>query len=102
MAGTLASFSQLFAGFTGEQLKTLLETRHLYQKVSIYPTDIIRPLKEKFGPEREYHLDEIQKRSATAIHLRHRPSRPDSGVIDGYRGIIRSNDAVDPRYETGW
>jgi hypothetical protein len=52
MAGTLESFSQLFAGFTGEHPKTLLETRHLYQKVSIYPTDIIKPLKEKFGPER--------------------------------------------------
>jgi hypothetical protein len=61
MAGTLESFSQLFAGFTGEQPKTLLETRHLYQNASIYPTDIIKPLKQKFGPERQYYLDEIQK-----------------------------------------
>jgi hypothetical protein len=37
----LDTFSQLFAGLAGEQLKLLLETKHIYQKVSIQPSAII-------------------------------------------------------------
>jgi hypothetical protein len=58
----LDSFSQLFTIRTGEQLKTLLETKHLYQRVSIQSNDIVTPLIEKVIPgHQSNYLGQIQK-----------------------------------------
>jgi hypothetical protein len=70
----LDSFSQLFAVLTGEQLKILLETKHLYQKVSIQPTAIITQLKEKLGGDKEYYLGKIQEGLRQRLNLTERPT----------------------------
>jgi hypothetical protein len=74
MAPILDGFSQLFAAFAGEQLKALLETKHLYQKVSIQPTAIISQLMEKAGDAQKYWFGEIQKVLKQQLSLTERPT----------------------------
>ncbi len=70
----LDSFSQLFSQLTGQQLKILLEMKHLYQKVSIQPNAIITQLKEKVGPESQVYFEQIQKHLQGPFSLTDNPT----------------------------
>src|ERR1700728_4410950 len=73
----LDTFSQLFSAFTGEQLKLLLETKHLYQKVSILPdAAIVTQLMEKEVQKghQAHYASEIQNGLQESITLTENPA----------------------------
>jgi len=55
----LDAFSQLFAVFTGEQLKVLLETKHIYQKVSIQPDTILNDVMKNVLKADQPHISSL-------------------------------------------
>ena len=62
-------FSRLFSVFTGEQLKILLETKHLYQKVSIQPNATIEQAVKNVSPMHQRStIEEIDR--ALQGHIR--------------------------------
>jgi hypothetical protein len=71
----LDAFSQLFAALAGEQLKILLETKHLYQKVSIEPKDIVTQVMEKVLPDkRQVYFAELVKGMQQRLTLTENPT----------------------------
>ena len=72
-------FSQRFAELTGEQLKVLLETKHLYQKVSIQPDLITTNLVKKQIAESprdtpDFYVQHIQKGLTERLSLTENPT----------------------------
>jgi hypothetical protein len=69
------AFSQLFSALAGEQLKMLLETKHLYQRVSIEPNAIITKLIESVAQNHQHVVrSEIQKDMQEQITVTDNPT----------------------------
>jgi hypothetical protein len=73
--GAYDAFSQLFCALAGELLKELLETKHLYQKVSIQPTEIITKVAARvLQGQQPFIVSEIQKGMQEQITVTDNPT----------------------------
>jgi hypothetical protein len=78
----LDSFSRLFAALAEEQLKVLLETKHIYQKVSIQPETIISSLmKNVVQAQQANHSSTIQKGLQQKFDLTETPTFIEANVL---------------------
>lgn len=76
----LPAFSQQFNQFAAKQLKELLESKHLYQKISITPTELM--------PHYKAYGEHIQAALQRKITVTDTPTVPHVNVIDLYLPVI--------------